>query len=350
MSDRLPHRIRRLRERVRRHAGSLVVDNFFHGLARAGRLHPLSRPERHGVEIVRDVPYRDTGRVEHLLDVYRPVAHPGPWPVVLYVHGGGFRILSKDTHWIMGLAFARRGYLVFNISYRLAPRHPFPAAIADTIAAYGWVARNAAAYGGDPERMVLAGESAGANLVTSLTVATCYPRPEAWARPAFDTGLAPRVTIPACGVLQVTDAGRFRRRKSKISPFLNDRLTEVSDAYLARVRVDRPEDLDLADPLVFLERGAPPARPLPAFFAPVGTKDPLLDDTRRLKVALDRLGVPAQACYYPGELHAFHALIFRPSARRCWRDTFEFLDRHLPGAPAARAEPDGDAADSAAGG
>ena len=52
---------------------------------------------------------------------------------MLYVHGGGFRILSKDTHWIMGLAFARRGFLVFNIGYRLAPKHPFPAAIADAV-------------------------------------------------------------------------------------------------------------------------------------------------------------------------------------------------------------------------
>jgi acetyl esterase len=70
-------------------------------------------------------------------------------------------------------------------------------------------------------------------------------------------------------------------------------------------------------------------RPLPPFFAPVGTKDPLLDDTRRLEKALASLGVPCEARYYPGGYHAFHALVWDPSARRCWRDALAFLDRHM---------------------
>src|SRR5438093_3887886 len=120
------------RDRLRRNAGAFVADNFFKVASRAGRLHPMADPAKHGVEVVRDVPYLDTKREEHLLDVYRPTGRSkGPWPVCVYVHGGAFRILSKDTHWIMALAYARRGFLVFNISYRLAPKHPFPAAIAD---------------------------------------------------------------------------------------------------------------------------------------------------------------------------------------------------------------------------
>jgi alpha/beta hydrolase fold len=58
--------------------------------------------------------------------------HKGPpWPIVFYVHGGAFRILSKDTHWVMALSFARRGFVVFNVSYRLAPKHRFPAPLED---------------------------------------------------------------------------------------------------------------------------------------------------------------------------------------------------------------------------
>src|SRR5262249_8451053 len=156
-----------------------------------------------------------SGRDHHRLDVYRPLRErrSAPWPVVLYVHGGGFRILSKDTHWMMGLAFARNGYLVFNINYRLAPRHPFPAALSDAADAYAGVARNAASFGGDLSRLVVAGESAGANLAAALAVAACYRRSEPWSRTVWDTGLVPRAALPACGILQVSDTERFSRRR-----------------------------------------------------------------------------------------------------------------------------------------
>src|SRR6266568_8892552 len=163
---------------LRMKAGALFVDNAFRGLSRLGRLHPRADPGRHGVEVLRDIAYLPTGQRAHTLDVYRPRDRSGPLPVVLYVHGGGFRILSKETHWLMALAFARRGFIVFNINYRLAPLEPYPAAIADACAAYVWVERNAARYGGDTSRLVLAGESAGANLVTALTLTAVMPRPE----------------------------------------------------------------------------------------------------------------------------------------------------------------------------
>lgn len=316
-----------LGQRLRRHAGALVADGFFRGASRAGLLVPHSSPARHGLEVLRDVPYLAGGLTEHRLDVWRPLERSGPLPVVLYIHGGGFRILSKETHWIFGLVFARRGYVVFNISYRLAPRHPFPAALADAAAAYRFVAEHAAEYGGDPSRLVVAGESAGANLATSLAVAACYEREEPYARELFALGLVPRAVVPACGMLQVTDSDRFRRNGGR-STFLQDRISEVGFAYLGDARPGAG-GFDLADPLLVLERGHAPARPLPAFFAPVGTWDPVVDDTRRLAAALRHLGVPHAAPEYERELHAFHAFVIREPARRCWQDTFEFLGRHV---------------------
>ncbi|MBI3204923.1 MAG: alpha/beta hydrolase [Myxococcales bacterium] len=322
-----------LHRRLRRHAGSLLVDNFFRGLSRLGRMHPHARPERHDVEVIRDVAYDESGLPEHRLDIYRPRGltrgELDRVPVVLYVHGGGFRILSKDTHWVMGLAFARRGYLVFNVSYRLAPRHPFPAAVEDVAAALEWVLANAERYGGDLGRLAFAGESAGANLVTSLALITSYRRPEPWAARVFDRGVAPKAVVAACGIYHVSDVQRFKRRWPHMSGFIHDRLTEVRESYLGDPARHDPEHLELADPLVVLERGVAPARPLPAFFAPCGTADPLIDDTQRLSTALDAMGVECEARYYPGELHAFHALVFTPSARRCWAHTYAFLDRHL---------------------
>ena len=146
---------------VRQRFGRALFDYGLRGLANLGQLHPSARPHRHGVEVLADLPYLDPddGSRDHRLDVYRPCperpsAKPGhraygpPYPVVLYVHGGGFRVLSKDTHWVMALALARRGMLVFNINYRLSPQHPFPAALIDCCAALAYVARHAQELGG----------------------------------------------------------------------------------------------------------------------------------------------------------------------------------------------------------
>lgn len=308
--------------------GAALTDGFFHGASRLGRLHPASRPERHGVEVLRDLAY-DPAHPERRLDVWRPRERATALPALLYVHGGGFRILSKDTHWVMALGFARRGYVVFNVDYRLAPRHPFPAALEDVSTAYAWVVDQAQAFGADPSRLVLAGESAGANLVTSLVASACFERPEAFARKVFDTGVVPRAVLPACGLHEVSDPGRFRRRRPGLSRFIADRIEEVAQAYVGHLADPAGPEALLASPLRLLEGEVEPQRALPPFFLTCGTADPILDDTRRLATALARRGVIAETRYYPGEPHAFHALVFRESARRHWRDSYDFLARHL---------------------
>jgi acetyl esterase len=304
-----------------------AAEGFFRGLSFAGRLHPLSRPELHGVEVTQNVPYSGSGHARHRLDVYRVQHAPGPLPIVVYLHGGGFRLLSKETHWIMGLLYARAGYVVFNVGYRLAPEHPYPAAIEDACDALVWIAQHAAEYGADPSRIVFAGESAGANLAAALTVATCYQRPEPFAQRAFATGLVPQVAVLGCGILQVSDPGRFSRRR-KLPWWLRSVLRDISHGYLWDA-TNAKADTELADPLLVFERGEQPARALPAVFAFCGTKDPILDDTRRLQPALTRLGVPHELHFYPGELHAFHAVPLLKAARDCWHDTFVFLRKHL---------------------
>ncbi len=310
---------------IRKNASGLLVQGLFESLSSAARLHPRLRQGMRKVNVQSNVPYLDTGDPIHTLDIYSPKDHTGPLPVVLYVHGGGFRILSKDTHWALALRFALQGYLVFNINYRLAPKHPFPAAVQDACAAYTWVMNNAARYSGDLDRLVLAGESAGGNLVTGLTLAACTQRPEPYAQPVRQTGVTPKAVVAACGLLQASDTGRFARRR-KIPALIQSRLSHVGDAYMGSN--DQPHK-GLADPLVELENGVEPLSPLPPFFAPVGTADPILDDTRRLKAALTKMGVECDARYYMDEVHAFHAFMWRPNARQCWDDTFAFLNRFV---------------------
>lgn len=328
-------RPRRYRETLFRRARTLAATAFFEGLASLGALHPAAAPKRHGVEVERDQVYGDDGQY-HLLDIYKPVHRPRPWPVVFYVHGGAFHLLSKDTHWLMGLVFARFGYMVVNISYRLAPKHPYPAAIEDTCAAYRWLAANIDRLGGDRERVAVAGESAGGNLITALTLATCQRRAEPFARAVFDTGLVPKAALPFCALLQVSNPDRFSARR-RLPRWVDGMIRDASASYLHGHPRQPSPTTELADPLRVLEEQVAGLattedhweRPLPPFFAPVGTRDPLLDDTRRLEKALAGLNVPCEARYYPGGIHAFHALVWDPAARRCWRDALAFLDRAM---------------------
>lgn len=319
---------------VRQRAEGLAMSGLLSGLAAVGKVLPEANLEAQGIELLRDVPYVADGGAARTLDVYRPQGR-GPFPTVLYIHGGGFRILSKDTHWIMGAMLARAGYLVFNINYRLAPVHRFPAALEDVCDAYAFIAARGASFGGDLSRLAIAGESAGANLATALTVALVQEREEAYARKAFATGLMPRAVVPYCGVHQVTDPGRFKQRKPTISQLVQSRIDIISHGYA-------PEDhdvttvRDLLDPVVVLEQRPTLARALPPFLIPVGTKDPLIDDSRRLQAALAALGGDARVRYYPGEIHAFHAFVWREQARACWDHTYDFLEEHLSRTPAAR--------------
>ncbi len=312
------------------------IEGAYRSLAFVSRAFPKARGLERGLTITRNVSYG--ALPENRLDVYQPDASvfpPGPagWPALLYVHGGAFRILSKDTHWLLAALLASRGYCVFNIDYRLAPMTRFPGAIEDACAAYAWVCDNAARYRADVQRLVVAGESAGANLIFGATIAAAYPRSEPFATRVFERGIVPKVALPACGLFQVSDSARFRRRKPHLPPYMSDLVGAAERDYLLPGAIASGVNLDFADPVSFLERGEAPSRPLPATFLPVGTRDPVLDDTRRMGKALDALGAPCVVRYYPGEVHAFHALLFREQARECWKHTFEFLREHLPGAP-----------------
>ena len=296
------------------------LNGYFKTLSTMWRMAPEARQAMRDVEVTKDLRYGQDSA--HRLDIYRSRIHQGVRPAVLYVHGGGFRLCSKDTHWPMALAFARRGYTVFNINYRLSPQHRYPAALEDLCQAYRWMLNELPRWGADPARVVLAGESAGANLVTALAVATSYPRPEDFAQTVWDLEHQPAAVVAACGLLQVSDPQRFARRRA-FPRWVGERLASIAGCYLP-VRGPSP----LADPLNILEQESP-QRPLPPFFAPVGTRDPLLDDTRRLGAAFSRHGATCEVAIYPGQIHAFHVMLWKAVARQCWRDQFEFLAEHL---------------------
>lgn len=188
----------------------VVIDLGMHALAAAAEALPSVRRRGAAARLVEDVVYARHGGEALTLDLHLPNS-PGPHPVVVYLHGGAFAIGSKRTHRAIAAAYASRGYLVCNVDYRLAPKHPFPAAAEDACAAWRWVAREIASHGGDPRRIALAGESAGANLALVVALACATPRPEPWAAPLHDLGVRPAALLLYYGFLQASAPQRFRR-------------------------------------------------------------------------------------------------------------------------------------------
>ncbi|CAN7331179.1 alpha/beta hydrolase [Massilia sp. LjRoot122] len=129
---------------------------------------PLLRDTPHGGAVVSDIAYGPDER--HRLDVYLPLGASRPAPVVVFLHGGGFIRGDKADRDHVGHYFSRHGVLAVLPNYRLGPRHRWPAGAEDVAAVLAWTRSHVAAHGGDPEHIVLAGESAGAAHVAAATL------------------------------------------------------------------------------------------------------------------------------------------------------------------------------------
>lgn len=327
-------------EQFKRVFVSQAIEKAARAASGAAAMTPLGNMEKHGIERLRDIPYitdENGGAItEHLLDVWRPKDRSGPLPVLMYVHGGGFRILSKDVHWMFGLEFAKLGFVVFNINYRLVPKHGFPDGLTDVMAAYRWVLDNAEAYGGDVDRLVLAGESAGANLSLATTLSMCRRYDDVpFAAGMADVPVLPKVVIPYCGILEVRNIERLIT--PEVPGWIAARMRSVSEMYATLADAAPAAHARLADPLVELETHTDWHRPLPPMFSTVGSKDPLVDDTARLEKAMQALGRPAETHVVPGGIHAFQAMTFQAAAQTSWDLTRAYLHKAGLGLPGATA-------------
>lgn len=316
-----------------------LIDWISKALAWFGyRLHPMARPEKYDLTIHRNIPYLDSGNRAHRLDVYRPKSDH-PLPTLMYVHGGGFNMCSKDLHRIFAMALAIRKFVVFNINYRLAPLPPYPAALEDAAAALEWVADHAAEYGADPSRIVIAGESAGGNLVASLGYIAMHRREEPFARRLFERNVPLKGVVPIYGIHDLHDIPRYWRKPGKerrMPWFIKAELKWCAYSYVR----ENPESAPLAHPLrLYSVPASNGSRPMPPFFITAGTADPLLADSKRLHEILQGRGVPSELHVYPGEIHGFNAMLWRPNAKAMWNALYAYLDR-VVGERAAAAEAD----------
>lgn len=211
-----------------------------------------------------------------------------PAPVVVYYHGGGFVLGSLATHdaECRALALAVPA-IVVAIDYRRAPEHPFPAAVDDGLAAFRWVAQNAAAFGGDVDRIAVAGDSAGGNIAAVVARDT---RGDA-VKPSFQLLIYP-----------ATDCTRSLASHAKFNEGLL--LTAAAiDWFILHYMGDR----DLTDPrasplLADGVAGAPPAMVLTAGF------DSLRDEGHAYAEKLASAGIPVDTRCYEGLVHGFFSM------------------------------------------
>ncbi len=118
-------------------------------------------PKDAGSTLVRgNVSYGPAPR--NVMDIYAPATGKGPWPVVVFVHGGSWSSGDKGPYEFVGRALAAQGFLTLVISYRLHPKDPYPSFVEDTALALDWATRHAGEFGGDQKRIFAMGHSAGA--------------------------------------------------------------------------------------------------------------------------------------------------------------------------------------------
>lgn len=214
--------------------------------------------------------------------------HGEPTATLLYLHGGGFVGCSPLTHRPITAAFALRGFRVFVPDYRLAPEHPFPAAIDDAVAAWRALRAQEQAAGG-PRRLVVAGESAGGNLALALMLRL---RAAGEALPAGAALFSPATDLVEGGSPSVLgNAGRD-------AMFRGDGLHHLAQAYLGGADPAQP----LASPVRADLRGLPP------LLLHVGETEALRDDSVRLADMARAAGVPVQLRVWPVVPHAWQLL------------------------------------------
>jgi monoterpene epsilon-lactone hydrolase len=205
-----------------------------------------------------------------------------PDHAVLYLHGGAYCVGSPKTHRAISGTLARlTGATVFVADYRLAPEHPFPAALDDAVAAY----RGLVARGYTADRIAIAGDSAGGGLAVATVLrlrdlGEAVPAALALFSPWVDLSDRSAAVVPAGEVM--------------ISP---PWVSECARAYLSGRDASEP----LASPIHADLRGLPPT------LVQVGTDEVLLTDSRRLEAALRGAGVPVQLEEFPRRWHVFQA-------------------------------------------
>ena len=247
---------------------------------------------------------------------YRPADHDAPLPALVYVHGGGFVVGSLDLYDADCRRIAAEvGAVVFSVDYRLAPEHPFPAALEDCFAALTWVADNAPDLCVDPERIGIGGESAGGGISAGVALL------------ARDRG-GPALCVQFLGIPELDDrlATRSMRTLGAESiPVTTLQNIEISwDSYLGQGLRGTDRVSPYAAPARATDlAGLPPALVTAYEF------DALRDEDVAYAQELMSAGVPTELHVYSGAFHSCTWLSHAVLSQKILGDVIDGLRRRL---------------------
>jgi acetyl esterase/lipase len=287
----------------------------------SSRVAALARHVPAGIRAQRDIRYGgDDGA---LLDVFLPPAAPAAGrPVVVWIHGGGFVAGSKEDVAPYLQVLAGKGYAVVGVGYRRAPDATYPAPVLQVNEALGYLRREAGRLGLDAGRIVLAGDSAGAQIAAQLAAALTAPDY------AATIGLRPAVAVDAirgtalfCGVYDITALD--------LSGPFGGFLRYLVWAYFGTQDISGDRRLtEFAVPR-YLGDAYPPS------FVSAGNGDPLAAQSVMMADAIADRGVPVDRLFFPPGLdpalpHEYQFDLDRPEGRQALERLTAFLDGLKP--------------------
>ena len=273
-----------------------------------------------GVVVEEDVVYGTGGDVELQLDLARPAEGEGPFPGIVYVHGGGWRVGSRGTYYDDIQRAAQRGYVAITVTYRLTDpddnkvaRHPFPAQIEDAKCGVRWLRTNAAKYRVDPNRIGATGASAGGHLSLMLGVTDDSHNLEG---EGGHSEVSSRVQA-VVNYFGPTDMATLYAA--------NDVTAELSVSLLQGTPDEQPDAYALASPVTHASGDDPPILTIH------GDSDRLVppDQATDFDEAMRTAGAEHTLMLIEGAGHGFRG----EDGARAEAATFEFFDRHLKTAP-----------------
>jgi acetyl esterase/lipase len=258
--------------------------------------------------VEKDILYTKVAGEELKLDLYRPAAlSPSGLPCVVVVHGGAWMSGNRTDMAPLCEALSKNGFVAATVSYRLAPKHKWPAMLDDVQTSVRFLRANASKYGIDPNRIGAAGASAGGHLSLFLgTRDTRDPNPTDY----------PKVSSRVSAVFDIFGP-------TDLTQGFSEALEPLYPIVLGKKRSEAASELRDASPIFFVNGKTAPV------FILHGEKDPIVPiaQSRTLEAKLKELKVPVQAAYIPDMGHEVNRS--NPACEKALSDALAWLQQQL---------------------